>query len=234
MKLLKNQNPGNEVKLLKNDKYGIVQFLNDYPKMVIVPSREDGLIFNGMFSFSAGQTGSLTITDDYHLKIIIPDSFPKTIPVVYELDNKIPRDGKHHINPDDTLCLGSPLRLKFILSKSKSLVRFADKILVPFLYSMSHQRLVGGELPADELEHGEDGIIRDYFELLKLNSPEQIRMALLLLGTRKRVANKKLCPCNCGKRYGKCKYRKVLEEFRCLANRGWFRNHARNLGDYNR
>jgi hypothetical protein len=219
---------------MQNDRYDIVQFLNDYPKMSIVPSRKDGLVISGMFSFSASQAGSITISDEYHLKIIMSDMFPKEIPVVYELDNKIPRDGKHHINPDDTLCLGSPLRLKLTLSKSKYLIAFAEKILVPFLYSMSHQRKVGGNLPADELEHGEDGIIRDYYELLKLNSSKQIRMALLLLGIRKRVANKKLCPCNCGKRYGRCKYRKVLEEYRYLANRGWFRNHYRNLGDYNR
>lgn len=234
MKLLRNQNLGKDDKLLQNAMYNVVQFLIDYPKMAIVPSREDGLIISGMFTFSASQNGSLTISDEYHLKIHISNMFPKTIPVVYELDDKIPRDGKHHINPDDTLCLGSPLRLKMILSKSKSIVGFAEKILVPYLYSMSHQRIVGGNLPANELEHGEAGILRDYYELLKLNSPEQIRMALLILGTRKRVANKKICPCNCGNSYGRCKYRKVLEEYRCLANRGWFRNHARNLGDYNR
>lgn len=234
MKSLKNQNPGKENKLLGNKRYDIMQFLIDYPKMSIVPSREDGLEISGIFSFSASQDGSITISDEYHLRIIIPDMFPMSLPVVYELDNKIPRDGKHHINPDKTLCLGSPLRLKLTLSKNKSIVIFTEKIVVPFLYAISHQRIVGGNLPADELEHGVDGIISDYCDLLKLETTEQIRRALLLLGTRKRVANKKLCPCNCGKRYGRCKYRIVLEEFRYLANRGWYRNHARNLGGYNR
>lgn len=201
--------------------------------MSIVPSNINGIMTKGRFLFSAKPVDGVEITDSYNIKIIVPHLFPRDVPLVYELDRKIPRDGKHHINPNDTLCLGSPLRLKFILSNYETLVDFAEKILVPYLYAMSHQHTFGGNLPAHELAHGEEGIVKDYNELLKLKTPEQIKAALGLLGIKKRIANKKLCPCNCGKRYGICKYRFVLEQYRNLASRGWFKYHSKNLGGIN-
>lgn len=233
MRILKNQNLGNGNKILVSERSGIIQFLKDYPGMTIAPTREKEIILQGMFSFSAKPDHGANISDSYHLKIIVPDTFPTSVPIVFELDEKIPRDENHHINPDNTFCMGSPLRLKLILFNNQTLVGFAEKILVPYLYSMSHQRLFGGKIPADELAHGEEGIVTDYYELLKLGTPEQIRSALNILGTKRRVANKKPCPCNCGSQYGRCDYRKVLEQYRVLAKRSWFRNHAKNLGGFN-
>lgn len=232
MKLLKNQNPGGSNRLLQNDEYGIAQFLRDYPGMTLTPSREPGIIINGAFSFSAKSDDGNSILDFYHLKILISMDFPYTVPLVFELDEKIPRDADHHVNPDNSLCLGSPLRLKMILSKYKTMSGFADKILVPYLYSVSHQRLFGGKLMADELAHGKEGIANEYSKLFHLHTSEQISAALQILGTKKRIANKLPCPCNCGKLYGRCKYQKVLEEYRPLADRRWFREHSKNLGGF--
>ena len=213
------------------DKYGIEKFMIDYPDMYISPSREPGIIMQGIFAFTATPVDGIKMTDKYNLKITIPEIFPKEVPKVNELNNKIPRDGNHHINQhDDTLCLGSPLRLKMILYSNPTLVGFAENILVPFLYAMTHERFFPGNLPADELEHGEEGILHDYYELFKLESPKQVYAALRILGLKKRIANKEPCPCNCGKRYGNCNYNKRLEKFRLLATKGWFRNHADNLG----
>jgi hypothetical protein len=209
----------------------IQQFLTDYHGMSLAPSRNDDLVLIGIFTFSANfQTGN-SLVDSYNLRIVVPSLFPKEIPIVTELDRKIPRDNKHHINEtDDTLCLGSPLRLLFKLSKNPSLTGFGENILVPYLYAISHQRLYGGKLPADELAHGAEGIINDYCDLLKLKTPEQIRSALKLLGTKRRLANKKPCPCNCGSRYGKCAYRFILEKYRHIANRRLFIEQIVRIG----
>jgi len=215
----------------KIDCFGIAQFLNDYVGMSLIPSRKSGIFLQGSFSFVAKPVTGLKLSDTYYLRIMVSNQFPKVIPSVIELDKKIPRDGKHHINPDDTFCLGSPLRLRITLSKYPSLIGFAEKILVPYLYAMTYERMFPGKLPADELAHGDEGIITDYKDILKLKTPEQIRSALKLLGVKRRIANKKNCPCSCGKRYGECKYRYILEQYRYTANRGWFREHSRNFSN---
>jgi hypothetical protein len=44
-------------------------------------------------------------------------------------------DGKHRINPDETLCLGSPLRLMMLVHAEPTLSGFASNCIVPYLYS---------------------------------------------------------------------------------------------------
>jgi hypothetical protein len=65
-----------------------------------------------------------------------------------------------------------------------------------------------------------------------LTSAEQISAALKILGTKKRIANKMPCPCSSGKSYSRCKCQKVLERYRQLASRRWFKEHAKDLGGF--
>lgn len=96
--------------------HDISKFLNDYPGMSIKPSYGGELILKGKFRFRANVKNGLEIEDCYIIEISIPDTFPHALPKVKEIGGKIPRDGNHHVNSDQTLCLGSPLRL---LKKNK-------------------------------------------------------------------------------------------------------------------
>ena len=75
--------------------------------------------------------------------------------------------------PNATLCLGSPLRLLWKLSRRPSLPGFASSCLVPYLYAVSHKLQFGGELLFRELKHGAEGIVEDYLDLFGLSNPEQ-------------------------------------------------------------
>jgi hypothetical protein len=174
--------------------------------------------------------GGVDISDSYHLQIVLPMAFPKELPKVTELERKIPSDGKHHINPDNTLCLGSPLRLLKKISEQPNLVGFAERCLVPYLYAVSNKLQTGGNFVFSELAHGEQGIIDDYLDLLGLNKREQVVQALTLLGMKRRIANKAHCPCGCGLRLGKCSFHMKFNQYRNLAERPWFRAHAKNIG----
>ncbi|MCK4356750.1 hypothetical protein KAW44_06690, partial [Candidatus Bipolaricaulota bacterium] len=110
-----------------------------------------------------------------------------------------------------------------------TLVGFAEECLVPYLYSISH-KLQRGAFPFGELEHGKPGVISDYLDLFGLKSRAQVLRVLELLGMKKRLANKKPCPCGCGKRLGACKYHFKMAELRELAERSWFRQHLATLG----
>lgn len=205
---------------------GLSQFLADYPGMAIHPSPNPGLELRGVFAFRGQPAGRPEITDSYALIIRVSPAFPAALPSVIETGGRIPRDGRHHVNPDYTLCLGSPLRLLLKLSKQPTLPGFAEACLVPYLYAVTHKLKFGGPFVFDELDHGAPGALQDYMDLFGVKQPQQARAAWLLLGMKERQANKRPCPCGCGKRVGRCQFNQRLRKFRELASRSWFKTHA--------
>lgn len=215
--------------MLRNDIPGLDSFLRDHPGMSLAPLLESDVIVKGRFAFSASSLGTPVITDAYRLEIKIPLAFPRALPSVTETVLRIPRDGNHHVNHDGTLCLGSPLRLRWKLSQYPSLIGFAKECLIPYLYGVSH-KLEYGTFPFGELDHGKPGVILDYLNLFGLKSEGQVKQTLFLLGAKKRLANKKLCPCGCGKRLGACRFHNKINYFRKVAKRTWFRSHLNSMG----
>lgn len=205
---------------------GLHAFLIDYPMMAMRSVAGMGLVLEGTFEFAASHKDFPRIEDSYELTITVPSCFPRDLPRVTESGRRIPRDGNHHVNPDGTLCLGSRLRLLWVVSKAPTLVGFARNCLVPYLYSISHKLKFGGGFAFSELEHGSPGELKDYADLLGLKTPEQARQALRLLGLKKRHANKVPCPCGCKKRLGRCRFNFKIREFRQLAARSWFKEIA--------
>lgn len=203
---------------------GLREFLKDYPDMSICPMTDSNLVVEGDFRFSGQTEGGPEIVDGYALRIEVPEEFPAEVPRVFETGGKIPRTGDYHVNPNGSLCLGSPLRLLWKLSKNPTLTGFAGDLLVPYLYGISHKLKFGGDLPLGELAHGSPGELADYANLFGLKTPEQAARAVEMLGMKKRRANKLPCPCGCRKRLGKCRFNFRLKEFRDLASRTWFRS----------
>ena len=202
------------------------RFLRDYPGMSTAPCSDTGVCLRGKFRFKAEVSGGDEIDDSYKLEIVVPDKFPQALPKVKETDGKIPRDGNFHVNPDGTLCLGSPLRLLRKVHSAPSLTSFADKCLVPYLYAVSYKLMHGGDFVFGELAHGDQGIVDDYSVMLGLKERHQVTRAIQLLAMKKRLANKKPCPCGCGRRLGACRFHHKLNEFRKMAPVSWFKAHA--------
>ena len=208
----------------------IYAFLVDYPGMTIQPQRHNSALqLSGNFAFSGQPESEPMIIDSYQLEISVSASFPRSIPDIVEVKSKIQRNGNYHVNPDGTLCLGSPLRIMEKISKNPTLIGFAETCLVPFLYAISHKRQNGGEFPFSELAHGSQGVIDDYKDLFHLDERFQVIPTIFLLGLKRRIANKKQCPCGCGKRLGKCRFHLKLNAYRALAWRSWYSAHAKSL-----
>ena len=202
------------------------QFLDDYPGMSISPSSDACIRLHGIFRFRADVDGDDEIEDSYKLEIIIPDQFPSSIPTVKETGGKIPQDADFHVNPDGSLCLGSPLRLLEKIYSTPNISGFTGKCLIPYLYAVSYKLNNGGEFVFGELGHGTTGLIDDYSTVFNLQERFQVIQAVELLGLKKRIANKKTCPCGCGKRLGACSFRFKINEFRKMAPASWFRRNA--------
>ncbi|PFH91384.1 hypothetical protein [Bacillus sp. AFS088145] len=203
--------------------HGAIEFLKDYPEMSFSPFKEGQLTLKGTFSFIAKYDNGPVIEDSYKIEIMVPETFPFDLPLVTELEKKIPRDLKHHINPDDSLCIGSPLRVIMKLYDSPTLNTYAERCLVPYLYAISHKLIYGGAFVFGELEHGVDGIFYDYCDIFGLTKPKQLIGALLVLSKKKRDANKNQCPCNCGNRLGICKFNIKINKLRKVAPRSFYR-----------
>jgi len=208
--------------------FGVAQFLKVYPGMFIQPFQGQDLILKGEFAFKANPPNGPVIEDRYNLEISIPQKFPNAIPTVREINGQIPKKDYYHINYDGTICLGSPLRVLIKINENPDLCGFAMSCLVPYLYAVSYKLINGGNLCFGELAHGKQGIMDDYKELFGLSTEEQVIEVLRLLGMKKKIANKKPCPCKCGKRLGRCSFRKKLNYFRTLAPSYWFVNDMKN------
>lgn len=204
---------------------GLSQFLLDYPGMSTSPCSVPGVCLRGNFRFKANESVGGEIVDSYKLEIIVPSKFPQALPEVKETGDKIKRDGNFHVNPDGSLCLGSPLRLLRKVHSAPSLTGFVDQCLIPYLYAVSYKRMHGGDFIFGELAHGSQGIVDDYSVMLGVNKRQQVIEALQLLGIKKRIANKKLCPCGCRRRLGSCPFHHKLNELRKMAPVSWFRKH---------
>jgi len=187
------------------------------------------LVLKGTFSFSATPRNGPTITDSYDIEITVPHEFPSAIPKVRERAKRIPRNGDYHINPDDTLCLGSPLRLLQKIAQEPTLPGFAGKCLVPYLYAVTFKMENGGKFIFDELAHGTRGVLDDYMNLLGVDDEEQVIQTLRILSMKRREGNKMACPCVCGRNLGKCKFNLKIHALRKLASRSWYKEHVGEL-----
>lgn len=215
-----------------SDPFYIREFLIDYPKMSLCISKNSDTVLEGQFDFIGIFVPMPSITDSYNLRITIPNNFP-TVPIkVCELANKIPKTDDFHINPDHTFCLGSPLRILQRSIKCLSLSKFVETILIPYLYAVSRKLENNEKFVFGELQHGNQGIIDDYKQILKLKSDQQIIKALELLGLKKRIANKRKCPCGCGKKLSSCKYNQLIQNYRKIAPRSWYRSEHESLRNF--
>lgn len=205
-------------------------FLKRHPEMSIVPSNYEGTIIEGEFFFSATYLQDKQINDSFRLKIEIPKFFPKEIPRVTEIGGKIPRHIDFHVfSDDDTLCLGSPLRLRKCLNEFPTIQGFIEKCLVPYLYSMSLHIKTGEAFIFSELSHGIKGLLDDYKDMFHVETNEQAILILELLTLKKRESNKRGCPCGCGRRVGKCKFKERLDLFRSITTRDVFKEELKRI-----
>jgi hypothetical protein len=210
--------------------WGCTEFLAGYPEMTLEPAGNEGIRLTGSFRFSASCAEAATVLEDqFQIAIHVPRFFPREIPVVFETGGRIPRSPEFHVNSDGSLCLGSPVRLLAIVAGSPSILGFVDRTLVPFLFAASKSLTSGRSFPFGELPHGASGALADYQEMFGLATAPQAKKALEALSLKKRLANKRPCPCGCGRRLGKCRLRLKLNSLRNAASRSWFAREAKNI-----
>jgi hypothetical protein len=210
------------------DTLGLQDFLAAHPRIRIVELNDARVVLAGEYHLKAQLPGSQLVDRIYQLKLVCPRDYPKNLPKVIDDGKYFPRNQEYHTYDDGSFCLGSELKLKSLLQTDHSLTVFFEKIIDRFLYAVTH-RIEFGNFPYGELKHGEQGLIDDYGEIFAVSGKQPVLRALQALGKRKREANKLPCPCGCDLRLGCCDYRSVLNGFRNIERRRWFRQHMKEF-----
>lgn len=182
----------------------IEAFLDAYPLMRYRPSVIGTVRLTGRLEFSAVTEGAPPVQDEYRIQLDIANPLDRALPQVFEVGGRIPLEGRYHVNPDGSLCLGSMLRQRLILGAQPSLVDFVEKCVVPFLYGHSLRESGAAAFPFGELAHGPDGLIDDYRQIFGISDVNGLRRLMRLLALKRRRANKLLCSCGCGRRFAAC------------------------------
>src|SRR5690606_28509121 len=167
------------------------RFLEINPQMSLAPSNNEEYVVKGTLSFDITNDTYGNIKDEFLIKIVIPKSYPKEIPTVYEIGERFPKTLDYHAYPDSSLCLGSPMSLRKRIKDNPTLDGFIHSCVVPYFYAIS-LRLQGEEnFVFGELYHGIDGIIQDYLEVFELKYIDQVINLLDILSQKPNRSNKK-------------------------------------------
>ena len=205
------------------------ELLNRFPDLRLAPTVEKHVLrlITGVLSFEAtDEHGNNHLDGTFQIDLLVPTDLPRSPPRVKETGGRIPSDF-HRFSDDQTLCLGSPLRLRVELHRRPSLLGFVETCVLPYFYGFLRNQQ-DGQMPFDELEHGARGLLDDYRRLLGAPSDQACIRMLEILSLRKRVANKLPCPCGSDKRVGQCHHHR-LNAIRQVAPLSWFREAARGL-----
>jgi hypothetical protein len=208
-------------------RWRVDDLLATYRGLRLVPASGGPVRIAGVLAFEASARNLETICDEYHVAMAVPDDFPRGLPTIRETGKRIPRS--FHTNPDGTLCLGSPTRIRLLLSGGPpSLGRFVAKCVVPYLYGHSYFEKYK-RMPFSELRHGEQGLVQDLASIFGTTFESAVPKFVRLAALSTRVANKAPCPCGSVRRLGKCHNRR-LNFLRRRLGRAWFRIVLHELG----
>jgi hypothetical protein len=145
----------------------------------------------------------------YSVLIILPNDYPKSLPIVYEIGGQIPRLRDRHIHQDHgACCLFVPDERWQHFPEDALFIEFLRGPVHDFFLWQASIELAGSHLiPARA--HGAEGIIESYKELLGTDNLETIVKCLDYL-SRKEVKGHWRCFCGSNERLRQCHYNKLL------------------------
>ncbi|MGL5402723.1 MAG: hypothetical protein ACRC9I_02820 [Acinetobacter sp.] len=204
---------------------GLEDFLRENPLMNILPTPKSRAInLSGKVKLNHQFKHFPPVNRLIEIKVTIPGGYPFEPPVFEEVGGFVPRRDAFHVNPDGSLCLGTPLRIEAFIRKELNFNTFYKEFFIPYIYAVSLKVLNNIDFVFGELKHGNAGELEDLGEIFGLKNKSQIFGCLDALSMKKRLANKKTCPCECGMRLGACRFHYKVNQHRNLLPRRWFRN----------
>lgn len=182
--------------------FGLDEFLESYPDFAVRPETDGGVRLVGRLERVFTAKDLPDIPDAFQLELVLSSRFPKVAPRVFETAGRIPV--KYHKLDDGSLCLSSPLRVTLALGTTPRLLPFFEDFVIAYLYRYAHIEKFK-KAPWSDIKHSVEDLIGDYVRLLEASTPRMCLGYLELLGMKRRIANKKPCPCGSGVRVARCR-----------------------------
>lgn len=176
----------------------------EYPDFV-VEVRDGAVRIRGVLRL---QEDGLEI-DRYEMEVVLPQGYPRTVPDVYEMAGRIPRDADHHMYPDGRACLFAPGERWRHWPRGSDLLDFLNGPVHSFFIGHAiHERT--GKWEFGQRSHGAAGILESYGELLGSSDGLRIGRYLEALSRRK-LRPRSPCPCGSGKAIHACHMRQLAD-----------------------
>ena len=191
-----------------NNKY-LLEFFTKYKNFVLVKDSKDYYEITGILELNQSSSyTNINIYENIKIRILMYKNFPDTLPKVFKIENQ---DDKFHINPDNSLCLGTDLDIRKSLYPDYSLNVWIEKFLLPYFYSYFYNKKYK-HVPFGERSHGIIGeyeALQDFFNLNDFKSVYYLvnnllkRKYLRMLKYKNKI---RFLPCPCGseKKIEKC------------------------------
>ena len=153
--------------------------------------------------------------DSFEIEILLPDDYPKSLPIVKDIGNDIPRNIDRHMYSDGTCCLTiNHVMIQKYQSDNYYLLNFIDDFVKPFFANQLYFEQTGKWLTG-EYSHGNTGK-REYLKEYIQITDDVLFNKLLNLATKTRLNQRKKCPCYSNKPLKRCHLQTVLEIKRLL------------------
>ncbi len=163
-------------------------------------------VLKGSLRFEASADGFDPITECFEIKIVISGLYPEELPRVTEIGGKMDVNYSH-VYECGTLCLAVPIEERRVFLEQPSLLGFVDKLVIPYFFGYCHWKM-HDVYPFGESEHGPQGIVRHYMDVLGLTDELSVLSIIAFLYEHGYQGHHP-CPCRSGKRVRKC-HGKVL------------------------
>ena len=177
-----------------------------HPNLTLLRDPSGALKILGRVGFSV-ELNSHTIDDSFRLRFVVPPNYPASPPFVFETGGQIPAEFGHFMAAGN-LCLGAPVEVRRRFSEHRSLLRFIEDQVVPYLVSYSYKRDFG-QLPFGELSHGIHGLIQYYKRFFSADLTTSLQLLKCLADAC--APPLMACPCGGGRRLRDCHGPKLAE-----------------------
>lgn len=184
----------------------MVELQAQHPNLELLRDPSGVLRLRGAIGFSIDHD-SQTIEDTYDVDLEIPNDFPGSPPIAYETGGRIREDFGHFMEAGN-FCLGAPAEVRRQFAQNRSLLRFIDDQVVPYLFAYSYRR-DHGTLPFGERSHGSTGLIEYYKEFFGTSGIVAMKFLKCLAdGIAPPLMG---CPCGSGRKLKDCHGPKLSE-----------------------
>jgi hypothetical protein len=180
--------------------------LEKYPNLHIFINHDGNPEIAGSFPVRGSRGEEL---DRYSVSIILPKTYPKDLPIVYEVGHRIPRNPSYHINPDGSACVLIPEDRWRCFPEGSPFFQYLDVPLYNFFLSQTCYA-EKGIWPFGQWKHGSKGV-SEYYQWL-IGSEDNLTLHRFLHILKKNNLKKHYdCPCSSGLQVKKCCLTKIRD-----------------------